>query len=183
MMTLNPVLRVDVQMIETVRAHNKMSKAQARTLARDTLGMMGIPSPEERLLAYLHQLSGGMRQRVMIAMALSCQPRLLIADEPTTALDVTVQAQILQQIRQLQEEMHMGVVFITHDMGVVAEVADRVLVMYRGDKVEEGPSEQVFSAPKHSYTKALLSAVPKLGAMEGTDLPARKCRPPSASRS
>jgi glutathione transport system ATP-binding protein len=114
-----------------------------------------------------------MRQRVMIAMALACKPALLIADEPTTALDVTIQAQILQLIRQLQEEMHMGVVFITHDMGVVAEVADRVLVMYRGDKVEEGPSEQVFASPQHRYTKALLSAVPKLGAMQGTDLPAR----------
>jgi glutathione transport system ATP-binding protein len=106
-------------------------------------------------------------------MALACKPALLIADEPTTALDVTIQAQILQLIRQLQEEMHMGVVFITHDMGVVAEVADRVLVMYRGDKVEEGPSEQVFASPQHRYTKALLSAVPKLGAMQGTDLPAR----------
>ncbi len=112
-----------------------------------------------------------MRQRVMIAMALSCKPQLLIADEPTTALDVTIQAQILQLIRQLQDEMHMGVIFITHDMGVVAEVADRVLVMYRGDKVEEGPSERVFAAPRHAYTRALLSAVPKLGAMQGTDLP------------
>ncbi|MFQ6691315.1 glutathione ABC transporter ATP-binding protein GsiA, partial [Bordetella pertussis] len=113
------------------------------------------------------------RQRVMIAMALACKPALLIADEPTTALDVTIQAQILQLIRQLQEEMRMGVVFITHDMGVVAEVADRVLVMYRGDKVEEGPSERIFAQPRHHYTQALLSAVPKLGAMQGTDHPAR----------
>ena len=112
-----------------------------------------------------------MRQRVMIAMALACKPQLLIADEPTTALDVTIQAQILQLIRQLQDEMHMGVIFITHDMGVVAEVADRVLVMYRGDKVEEGESGNVFAAPQHAYTRALLSAVPKLGAMRGTDLP------------
>jgi glutathione transport system ATP-binding protein len=112
-----------------------------------------------------------MRQRVMIAMALSCKPQLLIADEPTTALDVTIQAQILQLIRQLQEEMHMGVIFITHDMGVVAEVADRVLVMYRGDKVEEGPSARIFGQPAHPYTRALLSAVPKLGAMQGSDLP------------
>ncbi|MGE8642365.1 MAG: dipeptide ABC transporter ATP-binding protein, partial [Achromobacter sp.] len=121
---------------------------------------------------YPHQLSGGMRQRVMIAMALSCKPQLLIADEPTTALDVTIQAQILQLIRQLQEEMDMGVIFITHDMGVVAEVADRVLVMYRGDKVEEGGSDEIFARPQHVYTRALLSAVPRLGAMHGTDEPA-----------
>jgi len=120
-----------------------------------------------------HQLSGGMRQRVMIAMALSCKPQLLIADEPTTALDVTIQAQILQLIRELQQEMRMGVLFITHDMGVVAEIADRVLVMYRGDKVEAGPSDTVFGAPQHPYTRALLSAVPKLGAMQGTELPAK----------
>ena len=137
------------------------------------LEQVRIPEAKSVLDRFPHQLSGGMRQRVMIAMALACKPALLIADEPTTALDVTIQAQILQLIRQLQEEMHMGVVFITHDMGVVAEVADRVLVMYRGDKVEEGPSERVFADPRHAYTRALLSAVPKLGAMQGTDLPAR----------
>jgi len=120
-----------------------------------------------------HQRSGGMRQRVMIAMALACSPKLLIADEPTTALDVTIQAQILQLIRGLQDEMNMGVIFITHDMGVVAEVADRVLVMYRGEKVEEGASDTLFAAPKHPYTRALLAAVPKLGAMRGTDRPAK----------
>jgi len=131
--------------------------------------------PEARRVAarYPHQLSGGMRQRVMIAMALSCKPSLLIADEPTTALDVTIQAQILQLIRGLQDEMNMGVIFITHDMGVVAEVADRVLVMYRGDKVEEGESAKLFAAPTHPYTKALLAAVPKLGSMQGTDAPAK----------
>ena len=124
------------------------------------LEQVRIPEAKSVLDRFPHQLSGGMRQRVMIAMALACKPALLIADEPTTALDVTIQAQILQLIRQLQEEMHMGVVFITHDMGVVAEVADRVLVMYRGDKVEEGPSERVFADPRHAYTRALLSAVP-----------------------
>jgi len=122
---------------------------------------------------YPHQLSGGMRQRVMIAMALSCKPSLLIADERTTALDVTIQAQILSLIRALQDEMHMGVIFITHDMGVVAEVADRVLVMYQGEKVEEGDCQPLFAAPQHPYTRALLSAVPRLGAMQGTDRPAR----------
>ena len=136
------------------------------------LEQVRIPEAKSVLDRFPHQLSGGMRQRVMIAMALACKPALLIADEPTTALDVTIQAQILQLIRQLQEEMHMGVVFITHDMGVVAEVADRVLVMYRGDKVEEGPSERVFADPRHAYTRALLSAVPA-GRHAGTDLPAR----------
>ena len=144
-----------------------------RAEALRMLEQVRIPEAKSVLDRFPHQLSGGMRQRVMIAMALACKPALLIADEPTTALDVTIQAQILQLIRQLQEEMHMGVVFITHDMGVVAEVADRVLVMYRGDKVEEGPSERVFADPRHAYTRALLSAVPKLGAMQGTDLPAR----------
>ena len=138
-----------------------------RAEALRMLEQVRIPEAKSVLDRFPHQLSGGMRQRVMIAMALACKPALLIADEPTTALDVTIQAQILQLIRQLQEEMHMGVVFITHDMGVVAEVADRVLVMYRGDKVEEGPSERVFADPRHAYTRALLSAVPKLGAMQG----------------
>jgi glutathione transport system ATP-binding protein len=137
------------------------------------LELVRIPEARRVLERYPHQLSGGMRQRVMIAMALSCKPALLIADEPTTALDVTIQAEILQLVRSLQAEMHMGVVFITHDMGVVAEVADRVLVMYRGEKVEEGSSDEVFRAPAHPYTRALLSAVPRLGAMSGTDLPAK----------
>ena len=173
MTSLNPVFTAGDQIAESIRHHQGMDRAAARAEALRMLELVRIPEARNVLDRYPHQLSGGMRQRVMIAMALACKPALLIADEPTTALDVTIQAQILQLIRQLQEEMHMGVVFITHDMGVVAEVADRVLVMYRGDKVEEGPSEQVFEAPKHSYTKALLSAVPKLGAMEGTDLPAR----------
>jgi ABC-type glutathione transport system ATPase component len=135
------------------------------------LDLVRIPEARNVLTRFPHQLSGGMRQRVMIAMALACRPQLLIADEPTTALDVTIQAQILELIRSLQAEMRMGVVFITHDMGVVAEIADRVLVMFRGDKVEEGAAAPLFAAPRHAYTRALLAAVPRLGAMAGTDLP------------
>ncbi|OWT77450.1 MULTISPECIES: dipeptide ABC transporter ATP-binding protein [unclassified Achromobacter] len=173
MTSLNPVFTAGDQIAESIRLHQGKDSAAARAEALRMLELVRIPEARSIMNRFPHQLSGGMRQRVMIAMALACKPALLIADEPTTALDVTIQAQILQLIRALQEEMHMGVVFITHDMGVVAEVADRVLVMYRGDKVEEGPSEQIFSAPSHSYTKALLSAVPRLGSMTGTDLPAR----------
>ncbi|HQQ70942.1 MAG TPA: dipeptide ABC transporter ATP-binding protein [Alicycliphilus sp.] len=171
MTSLNPVFTAGEQIAESIRVHQGMDRAGARAEALRMLELVRIPEAKNVLDRFPHQLSGGMRQRVMIAMALSCKPQLLIADEPTTALDVTIQAQILQLIRQLQDEMHMGVIFITHDMGVVAEVADRVLVMYRGDKVEEGASDQVFAAPQHAYTRALLSAVPKLGAMQGTDLP------------
>ncbi|MDR2332810.1 MAG: dipeptide ABC transporter ATP-binding protein [Burkholderiaceae bacterium] len=171
MTSLNPVFTAGDQIAESIRVHQGKDRAAARAEALRMLELVRIPEAKNVLDRFPHQLSGGMRQRVMIAMALSCKPQLLIADEPTTALDVTIQAQILQLIRQLQEEMHMGVIFITHDMGVVAEVADRVLVMYRGDKVEEGGSDQIFAAPQHSYTRALLSAVPKLGAMQGTDLP------------
>jgi len=171
MTSLNPVFTAGDQIAESIRVHQGMDRAAARAEALRMLELVRIPEARNVLDRFPHQLSGGMRQRVMIAMALSCKPQLLIADEPTTALDVTIQAQILQLIRQLQEEMLMGVIFITHDMGVVAEVADRVLVMYRGDKVEEGTSDQVFAAPQHAYTRALLSAVPKLGAMQGSDLP------------
>ncbi|WP_454690993.1 dipeptide ABC transporter ATP-binding protein [Achromobacter aloeverae] len=173
MTSLNPVFTAGDQIAESIRLHQGKDKAGARAEALRMLELVRIPEARSIMNRFPHQLSGGMRQRVMIAMALACKPALLIADEPTTALDVTIQAQILQLIRALQEEMHMGVIFITHDMGVVAEVADRVLVMFRGDKVEEGPSEQVFSQQKHPYTKALLSAVPRLGSMAGTDLPAR----------
>ncbi|YBV94200.1 dipeptide ABC transporter ATP-binding protein (plasmid) [Phyllobacteriaceae bacterium JZ32] len=171
MTSLNPVFTAGDQIAEAIRVHQGKSPGEARAEALRMLDLVRIPEARNVLDRYPHQLSGGMRQRVMIAMALSCKPSLLIADEPTTALDVTIQAQILQLIRLLQEEMKMGVVFITHDMGVVAEVADRVLVMRRGDKVEEGPSEALFSTPRHPYTRALLSAVPKLGAMTGADLP------------
>ncbi|KCV57005.1 dipeptide ABC transporter ATP-binding protein [Bordetella bronchiseptica] len=172
MTSLNPSFTAGNQIAEALQLHQGLDAAGARAEALRMLERVRIPEARAILDRYPHQLSGGMRQRVMIAMALSCKPQLLIADEPTTALDVTIQAQILQLIRQLQEEMDMGVIFITHDMGVVAEVADRVLVMYRGDKVEEGGCDGVFAAPRHAYTRALLSAVPRLGAMQGTDQPA-----------
>ena len=173
MTSLNPVFTVGEQIAESIRLHQGKSASEAKAEALRMLELVRIPEARNVLGRYPHQLSGGMRQRVMIAMALSCKPSLLIADEPTTALDVTIQAEILQLIRALQKELHMAVVFITHDMGVVAEVADRVLVMYKGDRVEEGPSATVFAQPAHPYTRALLSAVPRLGAMAGTDGPAR----------
>ncbi len=172
MTSLNPSFTAGNQIAEALQLHQGLDAAAARAETLRMLERVRIPEARAILDRYPHQLSGGMRQRVMIAMALSCKPQLLIADEPTTALDVTIQAQILQLIRQLQEEMDMGVIFITHDMGVVAEVADRVLVMYRGDKVEEGGSDEIFARPRHAYTRALLSAVPRLGAMHGTDEPA-----------
>jgi glutathione transport system ATP-binding protein len=171
MTSLNPVFTAGDQIAESIRVHQGKDAAAARAEALRMLELVRIPEARNVLGRYPHQLSGGMRQRVMIAMALSCRPSLLIADEPTTALDVTIQAQILQLIRALQDEMHMAVVFITHDMGVVAEVADRVLVMYGGRQVEEGGSDAIFAHPQARYTQALLSAVPRLGSMSGTDLP------------
>ncbi|WP_175815170.1 dipeptide ABC transporter ATP-binding protein [Burkholderia diffusa] len=171
MTSLNPVFTVGDQISEAIALHQSKSATEARAEALRLLDLVRIPEARRVFARYPHQLSGGMRQRVMIAMALSCRPALLIADEPTTALDVTIQAQILQLIRGLQDEMNMGVIFITHDMGVVAEVADRVLVMYRGEKVEEGESERIFATPAHRYTRALLAAVPRLGSMQGTDNP------------
>ncbi|MGX9240456.1 glutathione ABC transporter ATP-binding protein GsiA [Pantoea dispersa] len=173
MTSLNPVFTVGEQIAESIRLHQGKSHQQAQAEARRMLDLVRIPEAHNVLSRYPHQLSGGMRQRVMIAMALSCKPALLIADEPTTALDVTIQAQILQLIRVLQKEMQMGVIFITHDMGVVAEMADRVQVMYRGDVVERAPVQQLFDAPQQPYTRALLAAVPKLGAMSGQPLPAK----------
>ncbi|VWD53857.1 glutathione ABC transporter ATP-binding protein [Burkholderia lata] len=171
MTSLNPVFTVGDQISEAIALHQSKSMSEARAETLRLLELVRIPEARRVFARYPHQLSGGMRQRVMIAMALSCRPSLLIADEPTTALDVTIQAQILQLVRGLQDEMNMGVIFITHDMGVVAEVADRVLVMYRGEKVEEGESDRIFAAPAHRYTRALLAAVPKLGSMQGTDAP------------
>ena len=167
MTSLNPVFTVGEQIAESIRLHQRKDARAARAEALRMLEQVRIPEARSVLTRYPHQLSGGMRQRVMIAMALSCRPALLIADEPTTALDVTIQAQILTLIRLLQDEMHMAVMFITHDMGVVAEVADRVVVMYRGEKVEEGSAEAIFTSPTQPYTRALLAAVPKLGAMRG----------------
>ena len=171
MTSLNPVFTVGDQIGESIRLHQGKDAAAARAEALRMLEQVRIPEARQVLTRYPHQLSGGMRQRVMIAMALSCRPTLLIADEPTTALDVTIQAQILALIGLLQDEMHMGVMFITHDMGVVAEVADRVVVMYRGEKVEQGPTERIFAAPSQRYTKALLSAVPRLGSLKDEDAP------------
>ncbi len=173
MTSLNPSFTAGNQIAEALQLHQGLDAAAARAETLRMLERVRIPEARAILDRYPHQLSGGMRQRVMIAMALSCKPQLLIADEPTTALDVTIQAQILQLIKVLQEEMEMGVIFITHDMGVVADIADRVLVMYQGEAVETGPVEQIFHAPEHPYTRALLAAVPRLGAMNGRDLPRR----------
>jgi glutathione transport system ATP-binding protein len=173
MTSLNPVFPVGEQIAESIRLHQGLNKEAALVEARRMLDLVRIPESQAILSRFPHQLSGGMRQRVMIAMALSCRPAVLIADEPTTALDVTIQAQILQLISVLQKEMAMGVIFITHDMGVVADIADRVLVMYQGEAVETGTVEQIFKAPQHPYTQALLAAVPRLGAMNGSDLPRR----------
>ena len=171
MTSLNPVFPVGEQIGESIRLHQRKSASAARAEALRMLEQVRIPEARSVLDRYPHQLSGGMRQRVMIAMALSCRPTLLIADEPTTALDVTIQAQILTLIRLLQDEMQMAVIFITHDMGVVAEVADRVVVMHGGLKVEEGSAETIFKSPSQPYTRALLAAVPKLGALRESDVP------------
>ncbi|WP_377299501.1 ABC transporter ATP-binding protein [Rhizobium sp. SGZ-381] len=173
MTSLNPSLTISDQISEVLVAHRGLSLKAA---VKETLALMEkvrIPSAAKRMEEYPHQLSGGMRQRIMIAMALACRPRLLIADEPTTALDVTIQAQILELIKLLQEEEGMGVLFITHDMGVVAEIADRTIVMYKGEAIERGATEDIFADPQRAYTRALLSAVPKLGSMAGEPGPAR----------
>jgi peptide/nickel transport system ATP-binding protein len=177
--SLNPVMRVVDQVAEQVLAHEDVTRAAARERAVELLGRVGIPRAAERAGAYPHELSGGMRQRAMIAMALSCRPRLLIADEPTTALDVTVQAQILDLIRDLRDETGAGVVLVTHDLGVVAEVADRVAVMYAGRIVERGTVEEIFHDPQHPYTWGLLGALPRLDRPRGERLAAVAGLPPS----
>ena len=163
MTSLNPVLTVSRQIGETLRLHQGLSARAAERRAVEMLTLVGIPAPERRVKEYPHQLSGGMRQRVMIAMALACNPRLLIADEPTTALDVTIQAQILDLMRDLKTRLGSAIMLITHDLGVVAEMAQRVIVMYAGRKVEEAPVGDLFAHPLHPYTRGLLGAVPRLG--------------------
>ena len=162
MTSLNPVYRVGNQIVEAIRTHEKVSKAEAKARAVDLLRKVGIPSPEARINDYPHQMSGGMRQRVMIAMALACNPKLLIADEPTTALDVTIQAQILDLLRRLRDDTGMAVLLITHDLGVVSETADRVVVMYCGQVVEEAEVRTLFDHPMHPYTLGLLKSIPRL---------------------
>jgi oligopeptide/dipeptide ABC transporter ATP-binding protein len=162
MTSLNPVYTVGDQIAEAIVLHQKKSRGQAMKLAADMLDLVGIPEPSNRVKNYPHQMSGGMRQRVMIAMALSCGPQLLIADEPTTALDVTIQAQILDLMRKLQREIGMSILFITHDLGVVAEIADRVVVMYAGRAVEEGDVNDIFARPRMPYTMGLLNSIPRV---------------------
>ncbi len=169
MTSLNPVYTVGEQIAETARAHFRTSRVEAWDRAIEMLRLVGIPSPEERAHAYPHQLSGGMRQRVMIAIALVCEPRILIADEPTTALDVTVQAQIFGLFRELQNKIGAAIILITHDIGVVAQMADRVMVMYAGRKIEEGPVGAFIRDPRHPYTSGLISCIPQLSATPEDD--------------
>ncbi len=168
MTSLNPVFTIGEQIAETVVAHRRMSRAEAMNLAVESLEQVGIPSPGKRATEYPHQLSGGMRQRAMIAMAMVCRPNLLIADEPTTALDVTIQAQILDLMLDLQEEMGMAIMMITHDLGVIAEVSDQVVVMYAGQVVEYAPSDRIFTHPRHPYSIGLMNSIPMLGS-RGSD--------------
>jgi oligopeptide/dipeptide ABC transporter ATP-binding protein len=171
MTALNPVFTVGNQMVDILRRHKKLSSRQARAEAIDMLATVGIPVPQKRVDEYPHQLSGGMRQRVMIAMALSCEPKLLIADEPTTALDVTTQAQVMEQIVKLQDQFRMSVVLVTHDLGVVAESCHRAIVMYCGSIIEAAPIETLFEQPRHPYTRGLLDSIPKLRDRRIPELP------------
>ena len=171
MASLNPVFTIGDQIAEAVMRHQNKNSQDALEIALRMLKLVRVPDAERRLKQFPHQLSGGMRQRVVIAMALSCRPALMILDEPTTALDVTIQAQIIDLVRALQEEIGMSVLYITHDMGVVAEVADRVCVMLHGEIVETGSVRDIFAAPKHRYTRSLMAAVPRLGSMSHTDKP------------
>ena len=177
--SLHPLKRVGAQLVEAIRAHNRLARAPARARAVELLAMVDVPEPERRVKAYPHELSGGMRQRVMIAMALANEPKLLVADEPTTALDVTVQAQILELIRGLQSELGMAVVIVTHDLGVVARTADHVAVMYAGRVVEHAPAGTIFSAPEHPYTWGLLRSMPRLDRPRDARLVPIEGRPPS----
>jgi len=179
MTALNPVQKIGRQVGEVFQLHKRMSKAEARAASIDILDKVGIPAPEKRVDEYPHQLSGGMRQRVVIAIALGCKPDLIIADEPTTALDVTVQAQILQLMENLQSEMGMAVMLITHDLGVIAETCDEVVVMYAGRVVERAPVKELFGNPQHAYTKGLLASIPRLDRPRKTKLPTIEGNVPS----
>jgi oligopeptide/dipeptide ABC transporter ATP-binding protein len=181
MTALNPVFTIGTQMADVLCRHRDLSRRQARSVAAELLARVNIPAPATRLDDYPHQLSGGMRQRVMIAMALSCNPQLLIADEPTTALDVTTQAQVLQQFRELQAEFRMAVILVTHDLGVVAETCQRAVVMYCGSIVESGEVAAIFRRPRHPYTAGLLSSVPRLRRERLAELPVIPGRVPDLS--
>jgi peptide/nickel transport system ATP-binding protein len=179
MTALTPVYKVGWQIAEQLRAHLKLSRQAARQRAIELLAEVGIPNPDRRVDQYPHEFSGGMRQRVMIAMALSCNPSLLIADEPTTALDVTIQAQILELMKRLRRDHGSSVLLITHDMGVVSDLAERVVVMYAGGVVEEGPKSAVFRDPQHPYTWGLLGSIPRVGRTRGSRLTVIPGQPPS----
>jgi peptide/nickel transport system ATP-binding protein/oligopeptide transport system ATP-binding protein len=178
MTSLNPVFTIGYQLVEPIRVHLGLSRRAARVRAAELLSLVGIPDASNRLNDYPHQFSGGMRQRVMIAMALSCDPKLLIADEPTTALDVTIQAQILEIVRELRHRLGMGIIWITHDLGLVAGIADRVMVMYAGQVVEHGPVAQIFADPQHPYTRALLGTVPNVAGPRARRLRTIEGQPP-----
>jgi oligopeptide/dipeptide ABC transporter ATP-binding protein len=178
MTSLNPVFNVGFQLMEPLRKHMGMNKAAARKRSVELLELVGIPDAERRLKDYPHQFSGGMRQRVMIAIALACDPEVLIADEPTTALDVTIQAQILELVKELRQKLGMAIVWITHDLGVIAGIADRVMVMYAGQVVEEAPVRELFANPRHPYTRMLLETVPNLSGERESRLRVIQGQPP-----
>jgi oligopeptide transport system ATP-binding protein len=178
MTSLNPVFTIGMQIMEPLRQHMGMTKQQAETRAADLLDLVGIPDARKRLKSYPHQFSGGMRQRVMIAIALACDPEVLIADEPTTALDVTIQAQIIELVKDLRTKLGMAIVWITHDLGVIAGIADRVMVMYGGQVVEQAPVSALFANPQHPYTRALLKTIPKLGGARDARLQVIQGQPP-----
>ncbi len=182
MTSLNPVFTVGFQIMEPLRKHMGMTLAQARSRAAELLDLVGIPDARRRLKDFPHQFSGGMRQRVMIAMALACDPKVLIADEPTTALDVTIQAQILELVKELRQKLGMAIVWITHDLGVIAGIADRVMVMYGGQVVEHAPVRELFANPRHPYTRALLSTVPSVRGERAPKLTVIEGQPPLLSR-
>jgi oligopeptide/dipeptide ABC transporter ATP-binding protein len=178
MTSLNPVLRIEEQLIETIQAHREVTKEAARARAIELLAAVGVANPESRLRSYPHEFSGGMRQRVMIAMALALEPRVLIADEPTTALDVTIQAQVLDLLRRLTEERGTATILVTHDLGVLAGMADRVNVMYAGAVIESGTTDDLFAKPRHPYTVGLLRSIPRLDGETGGKLVPIEGRPP-----